>query len=190
MTTIDADPCPRCGRAHPLDFRDIPGEPIPFFSNVALCEFASAPVMFEELPHAWYRLDLPMPGKILSPNDSKARNAAWQGRWRNEKAYKQLASDTARLQWIERYSNSPLGSKSPGWIAATIRFDFQHAQVKSGNPKGFDPDNLIAWGKRAVDALVTAGILADDKRIVYWPPTQSYSGITPQLSVYLNGDKT
>lgn len=109
-------------------------------------------------------LELPVPPKSLHPN----ARAPWQARARDRKQYRQLAGDMAAAQMLEA-----IGTR-PNLRQAVIGLHYVLPWPRNGQLQTHDPDNLIAWGKTAIDALQDAGLLADDREVVYTPPGQEH----------------
>lgn len=92
-------------------------------------------------PRQW-RLDLPYPRPPLSQND---RRGHWAGRHR---LVEQIRTDVG---WLVRRA------KIPPLLRITVQL---HYQPRAAGRR--DPDNLTATSKPCVDALVAAGVVADD----------------------------
>lgn len=107
---------------------------------------------------------LPIPPKVLHPN----ARSPWQGKLRERKSHRQLSGDSAAAQVLERYGTRPRFER------AVIRLHYVLPWPKNGQRQPHDPDNLIAWAKTAIDALQDAGILADDRQVIYMPPSQEW----------------
>ena len=56
-----------------------------------------------------------------------------------------------------------------------------HYHTTSGRNQ--DNDNLVAWAKCAIDGLVDAGILEDDKHVRYADPIVSKDSARPRLEI-------
>jgi Holliday junction resolvase RusA-like endonuclease len=112
-------------------------------------------------------VQLPLPPYPLHPNG----RAPWAAKARHVKNYRGDAGATAKAQVLERYG------ETFGLDRAVLLLRYLIETPARGGFKRHDPDNLIAWGKTAIDSLTDAGILTDDRDILYMPPEQ---GPTPR----------
>ena len=110
-------------------------------------------------------VQVPVPPKTLHPNG----RAPWIAKAKDLKKFRQQAGDTAAGQVLQRYGGRPQFER------AVIRLSYRLPAPRGGGIKPHDPDNLIAWAKGAIDALQDAGILADDRHVIYLPPSQSWT---------------
>lgn len=110
------------------------------------------------------QVTLPVPPKILHPN----ARGHWAGAMKEKKRHRQQAGDTAAAQVLERYGTRPRFER------AIVGLHYVLQAPQRGGNQPHDPDNLIAWAKASIDALTDAGILADDRQIVYLPPSQEW----------------
>lgn len=103
---------------------------------------------------------VPCPPKLLHPNGSHGRP---HGRAAVVAKYKD-----ASVAAIHRQQGSDLGLSR-----ALIELRYLFGCDRAGRRrKKHDPDNLIAWAKAAIDSLVVAGVLSNDRSIAYAPPVQ------------------
>lgn len=120
-------------------------------------------------------VQIPLPPKPLHPN----ARAGWQAKHRNRSKYRQQAADLAWRAVAEQCQGD-----RPKLERATIRLTyFFGAPRKGGRRQKQDPDNLIAWAKTAIDSLQDAGILADDRELIYLPPRQDADEVRPRLEI-------
>ncbi len=107
-------------------------------------------------------IKLDLPPKSLHPN---GRPGNWQVKARAVKSYRDSSQQISGVYRIETFGGKRIGLRS---IIILLKYKFETANRVHLH----DPDNLIAWAKPAIDAIVLAGILADDREIIYLPPEQ------------------
>ncbi len=104
-------------------------------------------------PLAMVILDLPVPGRELSPN--------WRGHWAARTRAVKVAKVAAKVEtlraWRAWHGIKPLPRAEAG--AWSARFHWRDRRSMR------DPDNAIAALKATLDGIVAAGLLADDKNL-------------------------
>ena len=91
------------------------------------------------------------------------------------------------LAWATRHELA--GTVACPIDVAAIGLAYHFAPAARGTRlRGHDPDNLIAWAKAAIDGLVDGGILADDRQLVYLPPTTQLTDVMSRLEVSIQTD--
>lgn len=112
-------------------------------------------------------ISLPLPPRDLLPN---RRGSLWAYR-RAAKAYRRDAFFAAK---------AALHGHTPPQLAhAKVRARYYHRRISDR----MDPDNSIACLKPAIDGLVDAGILVDDREITLLPIQRGLDKDHPHLDI-------
>lgn len=112
------------------------------------------------------RLVLSFPSRDLHPN----ARVHWARLARAKKAYREEAWAAALC-----YDRS-----RPLWESAVVRAAFYVPNLRRR-----DPDGLMASMKAAWDGVVDAGVLADDDKLVLYPPALILDRKNPRVEVTL-----
>lgn len=110
-------------------------------------------------------IELPCPPRELHPNERKS----WQAKHKARKAYR---TDCGVI--VEQYCKTRFNAL-PRWEEAVVKLEFLYGKQNckpGGTRKLHDNDNVIAWCKSAIDSLSDGGLLIDDRKITYLPPSQ------------------
>jgi hypothetical protein len=99
---------------------------------------------------------LPLPPKSMHPNG----RATW----------KQVAGDKNR--YMRHCAEALFAIKGLTPLKWQLKRAVVRREYAFRTAHRHDPDNLIAWAKSAIDSLVVAGILADDRELFYRHPEQ------------------
>lgn len=112
-------------------------------------------------------ITLPLPPRDLKPN---RRGSLWAYR-RAAKAYRRDAFFAAKAALH--------GAEPPRLQKATVRALYYHRRMTDK----MDPDNAIACLKPAIDGIVDAGILVDDREIMLLPVQRRMDRESPHLEI-------
>jgi len=127
--------------------------------------FNTLEAWYDEEPMITLTLTLPLPPRELHPN----ARVHWAVKARATKQYRKTAYC---------YALVAQGMARREWTTAEL-----HMTWHMPDKRRRDPDGLVASMKAAIDGLVDAGILADDDRLVIYPPTICVDRERPRVEV-------